>query len=135
MLTLDAFVGFVSLVVFPLLGVLSVLKIRVAPYLVALLVVWLLGGVIGIGGGVTPIGKGDIVTKEEREAWFRGPIVARMLRVWLTGLGIGSGLLLTTAFFEKWSQSPYYRIAWGALKIFTFLTGFVAFLRIYVTTQ
>ena len=44
--------GFVSLLVFPFMGLLSVVKIRATPYLVTLLVIWAIIGLFIVGGGI-----------------------------------------------------------------------------------
>lgn len=125
-------VGFVSLVAFPLLGLLSALKIRVTPYLATLFALWTVAGLVIVGGGITPMGKRDIVTAVERTAWLENPVVMRVQVVWGVGIAVGGGLLLTTVVFEKLSQKRYYKIAWAILKTVTFITGLAAFLRLYI---
>ena len=125
-------VAFVSLVAFPLLGLLSVLKVRVTPYLATLFALWTFSGLAIVGGGITPMGKGDIVTPDERQAWLEHPVVVRVQAVWGVGIAIGAGLLLTTVVFEKLSQKRYYKIAWAILKTVTFITSLTAFVRLYI---
>ncbi len=125
-------VGFVSLVAFPLLGLLSALKVRVMPYVATLLALWTILGLGIVGGGITPIGKGDIVTPQERIAWLENPDVMRVRVVWGVGIAVGGGLLLTIVVFEKLSQKRYYMIAWAIVKMVTFISGLAAFIRLYI---
>lgn len=125
-------VGFVSLVAIPLLGILSIFKLRITPFLISLLVVWLLVGLFVVGGGITPMGRFDIVTREDRKAWLENPIVVQIEYIWGVGIAIGIGLLLTVLVFEKWSSSRYYKIMWALIKIGGFIISFYTFIRLYV---
>ncbi len=124
--------GFVSLVAIPLLGVLSVFKLKITPYLIGLLVVWLLIGLFVVGGGITPTSRYDIVTPANRKAWFKDPAIVRIKHIWAIGIAVGSGLLLTVLLFEKWSSSRYYKIMWVVIKIGGFITSFYIFMDRYV---
>lgn len=125
-------VGFVSLVAFPLLGLLSVLRVRVTPYLATLFALWAFSGLAIVGGGITPIEKGDIVTPEQREAWLASSVVRRVQAVWGVGIAVGGGLLLTTLVFENLSRKRFYKIAWALLKTVTFIIGMATFFRLYI---
>lgn len=65
---MDIIVGFGSLVIIPFLGILNLFKVRAFPYLATFVAIWFILGVFSIGGGVTPMEKGDVVTPEQREA-------------------------------------------------------------------
>ena len=124
--------GFVSLLVFPFVGLLSVVKIRATPYLVTLLVIWAIIGLFIVGGGITPMGHRDIVTKADRNAWLQNPKVIMITHVWFIGIIIGILLLLTTLVFEKLSKSRYNPIIWTIVKIALFVFGFIKYMRDYI---
>lgn len=98
---MDIIAGFGSLVIIPFLGILNLFKVRATPYLAAFVALWFILGVLAVGGGVTPMEKGDIVTPAERAAWFALPAVNFVLRLWGAGLVIGVPLLIVTWLYES----------------------------------
>lgn len=92
--------GFWSYLLIPFLGLVSYSKTRLAPAMIVMCVMWFVVGVFAVGGGVTPMGPGDIVTREQREFWFAQPWVQQVIVIWLMGLAIGIPLTVATWLFE-----------------------------------
>lgn len=118
---MDLIVGFGSLVIIPFLGILNLFKVRAFPYLATFVALWFILGVFAVGGGITPMGKGDIVTPEQREAWFALPAVKFLLNLWVSGLAIGIPLLIVTWFYEsKAGMSGFLKAIKAIATIFAF---------------
>lgn len=124
-------VGFGSYIVLPILGFVSYSKIRVSPVMALFCVVWTLLGVFSIGGGVTPMGPGDIVTPEQRHAWFAHPWVHQILRIWLTGLAIGIPITAVTWVFEHEKLSKPVKLILKLIKFAAFPFGVWKFIQIF----
>ena len=126
--------GFVSLIVFPLFGLLSTLKLKrsISPYLAGLTAAWGIIGVLVFGGGATPMGPGDRVTPEQARAWFETPWVREGMAIWGIGLAIGVGLLVSVMLIERLLTSPIVQKAWKVFKIWLFAAGAFSFFKLYV---
>lgn len=129
---LDVVAGFGSFVVIPFLGALTVFKIRVFPILATFCVVWFILGVFLIGGGVTPVGPGDIVTPEDRVAWFATPWVRWVSLIWLTGLAISIPLLAISWAHEHRHLSRAVRLISDVISIVTLVAGIWSFVKYVV---
>lgn len=130
---MDVIVGFGSLVIIPFLGILNLFKVRVFPYLAAFVAIWFILGVFSIGGGITPMGKGDIVTSQEREAWFSLPAVQFLFRLWGAGFAIGIPLLVVTWFYESRTEvSALLKAVEKIATIFTFCTALFGYITIVI---
>lgn len=130
---------FCSLVVLPFIAFLRLFRVQVFPALMTAWVLYLLVGIIAIGGGVTPIDVGefplgahhiplDIVTPEERQAWFSSDFVHTATFVWLVGLGIGIPLLVITWVHEYRKTSVWLNRFDDLVTALTFITGFGEFI-------
>lgn len=128
-------VGFGSLVLIPFLGILSLVKTRVFPYLLGFLIFWLLAGAMAITGGITPIEQGDFVTYEEQQTWLNSAFVKYTRTIWLTGLVIGAPLLAITWAFEHRLLSKGLKFLLSLIKIIAAAISFWAFLKLFVLSR
>jgi hypothetical protein len=130
---MDILVGFGSLVVIPFLGILNMFKVRAFPYLSGFLAVWLILGALIVGGGVTPINKGDIIMHDERQVWFDRPEVDFINKLWLVGLALGLPLLIITGLYE---HSNNVATVLKQIKKIATVTSFVgsllAFIKLFI---
>jgi hypothetical protein len=131
-------VGFGSLVFIPLVGVLELLKKRpgVSSALAIFLVVWLVVGSISIGGGIHPVGPGDIVTREDIQTWFGLPIVKFVLKLWLAGFAVGIPLLIITGVYEYTKKlSKILSIIAAAVAVIDFCTAVYFYITLVIIPQ
>jgi hypothetical protein len=136
--------SFCSLVLLPFVAFLRLFRVRVLPALAAAWVIYLLAGLIVIGGGVTPMDAGDfgpgphhhvpvdIVTREESQAWFSSAFVHTAAFMWLRGLGIGIPLLLITWLHEYRKTSVWLHRFDDGVTVFTFVAGFWEFITTHM---
>ncbi len=129
---MEILVGFGSLVVIPFLGILSLLKVRVFPYLAVFCAIWFFVGLLVVGGGITPIDKGDIVTREERQSWLALPSISFVQCLWLTGLGIGVPLLIITWLYENTKVSKLLKAIKAITTIAAFAGGLFSFIKLFI---
>jgi hypothetical protein len=107
-------VGFASLLLLPALAVAALLKQKVTPWLQAAVFLWLLGGVWALSSG-----------------WSAGYTPDRFLRLWLTGLVLGGGLLLVAHLREKRRTWRWIRLAMVLATLAVFVRALLAYLKTY----
>ena len=78
------------------------------------------------------MGRGDIVTPEQREAWFALPYVKFVMKLWLAGLAIGLPLLIITWLYEYTRWSRFLKFAKNLIAISAFLGGLWTFIKVVV---
>jgi len=106
--------GFVTLLLFPLLGILGLLKKRAKPYLAGALAVWILLGAGSLASGWT--------FRLGRE---------RFLRQWLVGVALLAAFLAVAWLKHKRKISRWLRLAMVAITVMVFAKALVEFLSSY----
>jgi hypothetical protein len=120
-----------GLILLPFLGILSYFKERVLPYIVTFCIIWFIAGMLIIGGGVTPIGHGDVVTREDRTIWFNSPFVEYINGVWIAGLLLGIFLVIATWAYENKTLSKPVKLIIKIIKLVGFPIGIWKFFDLY----
>ena len=111
---LPALIDFTSLLLFPFLGVMALLKRRGIPYLVALSVIWTLGGAFVLVQG-----------------WDLGVEHARVRNGWLVGVALAAGFLAVAWLKEQRKVSRWLKIGTVLMTLAIFLRALQQFFRHY----
>jgi len=119
-------------IIIPLLGLFAHWRIRPLPFFIFLVILWTVVGLFIFGGGITPLGPEDIVTKEDKKYWFDQPWVITFLPVYWYGVLYGIMGLVVTILFEKvMILKKKYKWLASLLLILSFLWGVLGFFGIY----
>jgi hypothetical protein len=109
-----AALGFVTILLFPLLGVLGLLKDRAIPWLACSLAAWTAAGAALIYSRVDlPIGR------------------QRLLDVWLLGVALGATFLAVAWLRKQRRVSRWVKLAMGVLTLCVFAKALLDFVRLY----
>lgn len=111
---LPALIDFASLLVFPFLGVMALLKRRGIVYLVALSVVWTVGGAVLLLNG-----------------WTFGASRTRLEHGWLVGIALAAGLIAVAWLKDQRKISRWIKIVTATLTIVVFLRALQQFFHHY----
>lgn len=104
MQTTTVAMAFASMLVLPFLSVLSLFDNRAFAYALRFWGLWVAIAFVllaGAGFGVTPMGPGDVVTREQADAWFSRPLVQEMMYFGIVGLMVGTPFLLLTWAYQS----------------------------------
>jgi len=127
-------VKFCSFVLLPFIAFLRLFRVQVFGALVITWALYLFVGLMIMGGGVTPSDVGafprgaphiplDVVTDEQRNAWFRSGFVHTVAFLWLLGLGIGIPLLAITWLREHRKMAAWLDVFDDGVVVFTLAVG------------
>jgi hypothetical protein len=134
-LALDQVLGFVGLLFFSffgLLGALTKFNVRMLPFLVGATIIWGVAGIVVIGGEISPLGLDNIIKPQGREAFLAVQFVKRVAFAWFAGTTIGSGLIVITLLYEKYSKSRAVQLSSLLVRAAVFVVAFWLYLRTYV---
>lgn len=120
-----------SLVLIPALGVLDTFKFNVFRPLMVILIAWFFLGFITIGGGATPMGLGDIITPEDRAAWFSSETSKNITAVWCFGLVTGIPFLIISRLHENRTFSTIWKALDAIAKLIVLIFGLIEFAQHY----
>jgi hypothetical protein len=112
---LHAFVDFTSLLLFPLIGVLALVKRRAVPYLIAVTLAWTLGGGLLLLQG-----------------WTFGLSRPRLEHAWLVGIALGAAFVAIAWLKEKRKVSRWLKVTMAVMTLLVFLQALWQFWTHYV---
>jgi hypothetical protein len=107
-------IGFVTLLLFPFLGLLALLKKRAAPWLSTAVLGWLLLGALGL------------LTHRHF-----GLARATFYRAWLTGLALGCAFLLVLWLKNRRHIARWLKVSMALLTLTVFIKALLDFLHLY----
>lgn len=110
----SALIDFVSLLLFPFLGILGLLKRRAIGYLVAAVATWLVVGGVCLWSG-----------------WLLGLTEHRFLRSWLIGLALGAAFLAVVWLKSKRRVARWLKVTMAVITVAVFLRALVGFFQMY----
>jgi hypothetical protein len=106
--------GFVTLLVFPLLGLLGMLKQRASPSLLAAVLAWSVLGALAL-----------------LLRWHPGATRAEFTHGWLVGVALGGGFLAIDWLRTRRKIARWLKVLIGAITIAVFAKALADFLQIY----
>lgn len=111
---LPALIDFTSLLVFPFLGVLALVKRRGMAYLIGLAGLWTVGGALFLLQG-----------------WTLGVPRAELERGWLVGVALAAGFLAVAWLKDQRKVSRWLKLGTAALTVIVFLRALQQFFLHY----
>lgn len=109
-----ALIDFLSLLLFPFLGLLGLLRRRAIGWLVAAVIAWLV-----IGGAALAY------------HWNLGLDERRLQRAWLVGLALGAAFLAVTWLKDQRKVSRWLKLTMAAITLAVFVRALVDFFRLH----
>ncbi|HUR26577.1 MAG TPA: hypothetical protein VM509_00205 [Planctomycetota bacterium] len=106
--------GFVTLLVFPLLGLLAMMKQRASPSLLAAVLAWSVLGALAL-----------------LLSWHPGATREQFTHSWLVGVALGGGFLAIDWLRTRRKIARWLKILIGAITIAVFVKALVDFLHRY----
>jgi hypothetical protein len=123
--------GFLSFVLFPFLGILSIFSKKLLQTLTISFFVIVFSSILVLGlagSGVTPMGPGDVVTSEQRDYWMSRPWVNQFALIGVVGLLLFVPFLIAAWLYQDKNLSRPFKFLInlgqiGALLIATYQFG------------